>query len=150
MAPMSTAKNLTLVRRTVAEIWNGLDLDLADHLFDPSYINHGGIIPDIVTGPESMKFGVVLQHTAFPRLQIRARSLVAEDDVVELKWVATAGYVQGRRAGRPPVRIARGTTLIRCTHGRIAESWTTWDCPEQGEVTAASRGDALAPYRRAG
>ena len=88
---MSTAKNLTLVRRTVAEIWNGLDLDLADHLFDPSYINHGGIIPDIVTGPESMKFGVVLQHTAFPRLQIRARSLVAEDDVVELKWVATAG-----------------------------------------------------------
>jgi SnoaL-like polyketide cyclase len=150
MARMSTEKNLALVSQAVMEIWNGLDLDLADRLFDPSYINHGGIIPDLLTGPESMKFGVVLQHTAFPRLQVQARSLVAEGDVVELKWVATAGYAPGRRARRIPVPIARGTTLIRCAHGRIAESWTTWDCPTQRDITDVRTGYSTARYRLTG
>jgi hypothetical protein len=147
---MSTETNVALVRRAVAEIWNGLDLDLADRLFDPSYINHGGIIPDLVTGPEGMKFGVVLQHIAFPRLLVRARSLVAEDDVVQLKWVASDGYVPGRRVRPMIVPVARGVTLIRCIHDRIAESWTTWECPVQRGVTDARRGHAIARHRLAG
>lgn len=32
----------SLVRRVVEEIWNAGELDVADELFDPSYINHGG------------------------------------------------------------------------------------------------------------
>lgn len=147
---MSTETNLALVRRAVTDIWNGLDLELADRLFDSTYINHGGIVPDLVTGPESIKFAVVFQHTAFPRLQVRARCLVAEENLVELKWVARDGSMPRCHPHESPAVVARGTTLIRCAAGRIAESWTTWDCPTQGEVTDASTGDAIAPYRLAG
>jgi len=43
--------NAELVRRAVEEIWNQGDLTLADVLFAPSYVNHGGLIPDLVCGP---------------------------------------------------------------------------------------------------
>jgi len=144
---MSTETNGALVRRAVAEIWNELDLDLADRLFDPAYTNHGGIIPDLVAGPESIKFAVVLQHTAFPHLQVRERALTAEESVVELKWVARHGRPLRASAGRPPLFVARGTTLIRCVDDRIAESWTTWDCPAQGDMTTADRRRRSAPAR---
>ena len=134
---MSTERNLALVRRALGEVWNGRDLELADRLFDPSYVNHGGIIPDLVTGPESMKFAVVLQHTAFPRLEVRERGVVAEGNVVELKWVARRVPVPHGNADPAAVFLARGTTLIRCADGQIAESWTAWDCPEQGDVDSA-------------
>ncbi len=147
---MSTETNLALVRRVVADIWNGLDLDLADRLFDPFYINHGGIIPDLMTGPDSMKFAVVLQHTAFPRLQVEERGIAVEGNIVELKWVARRRSEPGRTARRPPVRVAHGTTLIRCADDQIAESWTTWDCPADGNVTDAWAGNTLLPYRLAG
>ena len=149
---MSTEKNLTLVRRAVTEIWNRLDLDLADRLFDPSYINHGGIIPDVMTGPESMKFAVVLQHTAFPRLEVRERAMAAQGNVVELKWAARRFSESHGNAVRAPVFVARGTTLIRCADNQIAESWTTWDCPVHGDGTAPSTKSGLSasPYRLAG
>ena len=50
-----TEHNAGLVRRAVEEIWNGGDLALADVLFAPDYVNHGGLIPDLVRGPEAIK-----------------------------------------------------------------------------------------------
>ena len=149
---MSTEKNVALGRRAVSEVWNGLDLDLADRLFDRSYINHGGIIPDLVTGPEGMKFAVVLQHTAFPRLEVRERSVAAEGNVVELRWAARRFLASRGDADGAPVFVARGTTLIRCADDRIAESWTTWDCPVHGDVTAldACSGLSAGPHWLAG
>lgn len=149
---MSIATNRTLVRQALAEVWNGLNLELADRLFDPSYINHGGIIPDLITGPESIKFAVVLQHAAFPRLQIRERALADEENVVELKWVARGGQRPQDRAAGARHFLARGTTLIRCADGQIAESWTTWDCPVQESADAAHRRrrPAVPRFRLAG
>ena len=144
---MSTETNRILVRRAVTDIWNGLDLELADGLFDSSYINHGGIIPDLLAGPEGVKFAVVLQHTAFPCLHIQERAMVAEENVVELKWVASRGRQPSGDAAGAPRYVAHGTTLIRCADGRIAESWTTWDCPVLGEVAAADRKrSSTVPY----
>lgn len=149
---MSTETNLVLVGRAVNEVWNGRDLDLADRLFDPSYVNHGGIIPDLVAGPESMKFAVVLQHTAFPRLQVWEQAVAAEGNVVELQWVAGRGSASRDHAKRPLVLLAHGTTLIRCAHGQITESWTTWDCHARGSVRATGAWPRLSarPYRLAG
>ena len=149
---MSPERNLTLVRRALMEVWNGGNLELADRLFDPSYINHGGIIPDLVTGPESMKFAVVLQHTAFPRLEVRERGVAAEGNVVKLKWVARRFPASGGNADRAPIFVARGTTLIRCAGNQIAESWTTWDCPAHRDGTGVDSSLRLSvwPYRLAG
>ena len=149
---MSTETNLALVRRAVDEIWNGLDLDLADDLVDPFYINHGGIIPDLVTGPESMKFAVVLQHTAFPHLEVREQAAVAEGNIVELKWIASHFRGACGNVDAVPVFVARGTTLIRCAGNQIAESWTTWDCPAHRDGTGVDSSLRLSvwPYRLAG
>lgn len=149
---MSTETNLALVRRAVAEIWNGLDLDLADRLLDPSYTNHGGIIPDLVAGPESMKFAVVLQHAAFPRLEVRERGVAAEGNVVELRWAARRFPASRDDPNPAPVFVARGTTLIRCADDHIAESWTTWDCRACGDTAGSEPSSRLSarPYRLAG
>ena len=44
-----------LVRRAVEAIWNRGELDQADGLVAADYINHGGLIPDVVRGPEAVK-----------------------------------------------------------------------------------------------
>ena len=48
---MPTKTNEVLIRRVIDAIWNGGDLDVADELFASDYINHNGLIPDIVRGP---------------------------------------------------------------------------------------------------
>jgi len=136
---MSTEKNVTLVRRAVNDVWNGLDLDLADTLFGATYINHGGLIPDLVTGPESIKFTVVLQHTAFPHLHIWERAMVAEENLVELQWVAGRRPRSHGGSDSATRWVAQGTTLILCADDRIAESWTAWHCNVSGKVAAADR-----------
>ena len=69
---------MAVVRRAVEEVWNQRDLDVADALFAPDYINHGGLIPDLVQGPEMIKISVALFRTAFPDFWITA------DDVISL------------------------------------------------------------------
>jgi hypothetical protein len=49
-----------LVRLAVEEIWNQGDLDTADAVFTPDYVNHGGLIPDLIRGPEAVKLSVAL------------------------------------------------------------------------------------------
>lgn len=135
---MSTETNLRLVRRAVTEIWNGKDLDLADLLFAPAYVNHGGLIPDLVTGPEGIKFAAALQRTAFPSLRILEQTLVAEEDLVELTWRVGLRPASGERTSHSRC-LAEGTTLIRCIGNQMAESWTTWSCPPFSEVAASRR-----------
>ena len=150
---MSTQGNTALVRRAVTEIWNDLDIHLADALFGPDYVNHGGLIPDLVTGPESIKSAVVLWHTAFPRLYLLEEALVAERNLVELTWIAgndSESPIDLASGGR---RTARGRTLMVCAGEQITESWTTWDCFVSGEALAAHRRTQrlwAAGYRRAG
>jgi hypothetical protein len=136
---MSTEGNLVLVRRAVAEIWNGLDLDLADSLFARTYVNHGGLVSDLVMGPESVKFAVVLQHIAYPRVRIDEESVNAEEDLVELEWMARRGSGSGGKRRREPRCMARGTTLVLCTNNRVAESWTNWRRPASEEAIRTER-----------
>ena len=65
---MAEAQNAALVRRAVEEIWNRGQLDLADVLFAADYVNHAGLIPDLVRGPEAIKISVAFYRTAFPQL----------------------------------------------------------------------------------
>src|SRR4051812_41040855 len=80
--------SLAVVRQAVEDIWNCGDLAVADVLFAPTYVNHGGLIPDLVRGPEAIKSAVALYRTAFPGLHITVQSLLGQGDMVELRWVA--------------------------------------------------------------
>ena len=126
---MSTEQNRHLVRQVIEEIWNGGDLDLADRVFAPGYVNHGGLIPDLVRGPEAIKISVVLYRTAFPRFRVTVIDLLTQGQTVALRWAAhrTPPYagVQGGPDRGPDT--LRGMTFGRVVEGQIIESWTCWE-----------------------
>jgi hypothetical protein len=125
---MTEAHNATVVRRVVEAMWNQGDLAVADVLFTANYINHAGLIPDFVRGPEAMKVSVALYRAAFPNLQITIEQLTAKRNAVVLRWIAR---------GTPPMSSVTGGTwgtlmgmiICRFADGRIAESWMHWDQP---------------------
>src|ERR1700737_3107907 len=114
--------NAALVQRVIDEIWNAGNLDLADELFAPTYVNHGGLIPDLVHGPEGIKFSVAFYRAAFPDLHVAVDDLDVDRDAVTLFWTA---------AGKAPVdatgRTLTGATRSLVGNGQILESWTSWD-----------------------
>jgi len=121
--------NAAIVRRVVEEIWNRGDLDLADNLFTPSYVNHYGLISDLVRGSEAIKLSVALYRTAFPNMQITAHNLVAQGETVALRWTARNAGSDERTAIAPSTTrgTLTGMTFCRLVGDKIAESWTSWD-----------------------
>ena len=85
---MRAEQQVALVRRAVEAIWNRGELDVADVLFATDYVNHDGLITDLVHGPEAIKVSVALYRTAFPDLQLTVDDLTAEGDTVLLHWTA--------------------------------------------------------------
>ena len=125
----AAAADGALVRRAIEEIWNGGDLDLADALFAPTYINHGGLIPDLVRGPEAIKLSVALYRAAFPEFRVTVLDLLAQGQTVAVRWEAQSRPSRAPGGGRldgAPGRLS-GMTFGRVVRGRILESWTTWD-----------------------
>src|ERR1700681_518917 len=114
--------NAALVQRVVDEIWNAGNLELADELFAPTYINHGGLIPDLVQGPEGIKFSVAFFRAAFPGLHVAVDDLAVDKDAVILRWTAA-----GQAAGDSTTGTLTGVTRSQVVDGRVVESWTTWD-----------------------
>ena len=114
---MSASVNETLVRQAIEVIWNRGDLDAADELFAPGYVNHYGLIADLVLGPEAIKVSAALYRVAFPGLHVT---------VEELERSKTPSCSDGR-----PADVQRGTEggvfkrIGRCSQGpRAADSLT--------------------------
>jgi len=104
--------NAILLRRVIDEIWNAGNVELADELFASGYVNHGGLIPDLVRGPEGIKFSVAFYRAAFPALHVAVDEVRVDQDAVTLRW--TAGSLTG-------------VTSSQVVDGQIHESWTSWD-----------------------
>jgi len=125
---MPTKTNEVLIRRVIDAIWNGGDLDVADELFASDYINHNGLIPDIVRGPEAIKISVALYRLAFPNLHIAVEELSIRGDLIVLRWTARRQCPGGLDGDTPSNRrLLTGITRSRVNEGKIAESWTEWD-----------------------
>ncbi len=119
------------VRLAVDAIWNRGELDRADGLFAADYVNHGGLIPDLVRGPEAVKLSAALFRAAFPELQVTVDTLMTHGDSVALRWSArtspSADPDGSELAGEGASEALRGMTFGRLSRGKIVESWTTWD-----------------------
>jgi ketosteroid isomerase-like protein len=122
---MGADRNRAAVRRAVEAIWNRGALEAADALFAPDYVTHGGLIPDLVRGPEAIKVSAALYRTAFPDLHVAVDDLVADGETVVLRWTARAAAPGAIPPG--PRGEVTGVTRGRLVGGRIAESWTSWD-----------------------
>ena len=101
---MDAERNGAAVRRAVEAIWNRGALEAADALFAPDYVNHGGLIPDLVRGPEAIKVSAALYRAAFPGLH------VAVDDLARTgRRSCSAGRRAAPRPARRPPRSRSGS-----------------------------------------
>jgi len=121
-----TISTRELVHLVIEEIWNRGKLELADTLFTDDYVNHGGLIPDLVRGPEAIKLSVALYRSAFPAFQITVDELTTDKEAIVLRWVAHSGLPL-MDGSAPRKGGLRGITRCRLRSGKIAESWTVWD-----------------------
>jgi hypothetical protein len=129
---MPGSDNETLVVRAVNAIWNRGDLNVADELFGPQYINHHGLITDIVLGPEAIKISAAFYHVAYPGLHVNVDDVRADSKgTVWLRWsVRTSADAASRQEARMPTASQTpltGFTRIRMANGKIVESWTEWN-----------------------
>jgi hypothetical protein len=126
---MSTTQHVALVRRAVEAIWNRGELEVADVLFAPTYVNHDGLIPDLLRGPEAIKVSVALYRAAFPGLRITMEDVTTDGDRVMLRWTARGAPVADTSGGTPSSTAGAlsGTLTSRLAGGQIVESWIQWD-----------------------
>ena len=131
--------NEALVRRAIDAIWNRGELVVADELFGSDYVNHDGIIPDLVHGPEAIKISVLLYRLAFPDLRITVEELAAVGETVVVHgtaWRDAAGSnLDSLIADRT---LLTGITRGRVSEGKIVESWTQWDRKEGRQDTRSA------------
>jgi predicted ester cyclase len=116
-------------RRIIEEIFGAGTYDLADELIDSKAIGHDPALPEPVKGPGGLKEAARGYREAFPDLKLTVEEIVAEGDVVALRWTAR-GTHKGDLFGIAPTgkeATVTGITIDKYSGGKVVESWTNWD-----------------------
>ncbi len=125
----STEENKALTRRVFEEIWNQGNLDLADEVIDPNFVDHDSAMPEEVSGIEGFKEFVAMYRSSFSDFHIEVEDQVAEGDKVVTRWTGT-GTHDGDLGGITPtgkwVEIT-GVEIARISGGKVAEIWDNYD-----------------------
>jgi steroid delta-isomerase-like uncharacterized protein len=115
-------ENKAIVQRIVQEIWNGGNLDLADELISPDYVDSVAG-SDTPVGPEGFKDAVNGVRDAFPDFAITINDMISEGDKVALVWTFI-GTHQGELMGIAPTdKLIEfdGIYLYRFNDGKLVE-----------------------------
>jgi predicted ester cyclase len=121
--------NKRLVRRALEEIYTKGDLELADELVHPDFMDHEPAHAPQPTGPESVKQTVRHLRSAFGELRFAVEDEIAEGDRV-VQLVTMSGRHTGPLMGRDPTGRAfavRHIYIWRIAGGKIADHWGSRD-----------------------
>jgi steroid delta-isomerase-like uncharacterized protein len=125
---MSLEANKDLIRAYVETIFNQRQVDRAEELVAPDYVDHAAL-PGQAPGLEGAKRKWAMYLAGLPDLQVTIEELVAEDDKVAVRR-SYAGTHQGELLGIPAtgkqVRLG-GISIFRLAGGKIAEHWEQLD-----------------------
>ena len=122
---MSAEENKTVVRRVIEEMFNKGNLDAADELVAPDFVDHDPAMPEEVRGPEGFKEFTAAYRAAFPDLHVEIEEQIAEGDLVATRWTAI-GTHDGDLMGIAPTgnRVTQpGMDISRVSDGKVAETW---------------------------
>jgi serine phosphatase RsbU (regulator of sigma subunit)/predicted ester cyclase len=126
---MSAEENKVVVRRLIEEVYNRGNLDMADELLAPDYVDHTWP-PGKYAGREGLKRSVAKQRAASSDLHITIEEQIAEGDKV-VSWVISSGtHDRERFLGLAPTgeRITMKHIFIsRVVEGKIVEVWGVGD-----------------------
>jgi steroid delta-isomerase-like uncharacterized protein len=123
-----SAENKALVRRWFEEVWNKGRASAIDELLAPDAVIHG-LGPADLHGPAGFKRFHTAYREAFPDLKVQIEDIVAEGDIVAIRWSGTAthqGGGLGFAATNRPVRV-RGMGFARAQNGKLLEGWNNFD-----------------------
>jgi steroid delta-isomerase-like uncharacterized protein len=129
MTEMSAEENKAIVRRFYAEVLNGKNMQVADELVDPSFIDHAAP-PHPGTDLEFLHgFWPHVWRVAFPDWNIDVQDMIAEGDHVMGRYVAS-GTHEGDFMGFPgsgkKISVT-GMNLFRLANGKIVEEYGNMD-----------------------
>jgi predicted ester cyclase len=121
--------NKRLVGRALEEIYAKGDIELADDLIHPDFVDHEPAHPEHPVGPESVKQTARSLNSAFGELRFEVEDELAEGDKV-FQLVTMSGRHKGPLMGREPTGkpfAVRHMYLWRIADGKIAEHWGSRD-----------------------
>jgi steroid delta-isomerase-like uncharacterized protein len=115
-------ENKAIVKRIVQEIWNGGNLDLADELIAPDYIDNVSGDGSAV-GPNGFKEAVSGVRDAFPDFAITINDMISEDDKVVLVWNFIGTHKGELMSIAPTDKLIEfdGIYLYRFKDGKLVE-----------------------------
>lgn len=122
--------NKEVAVRWFDQVWNQKSEAAIDELFSPQGNAYGFPEPDsVVTGPEAFKQLHRDFCGAFPDLRITLDDMVAEGDVVALRWHVDATHT-GDHLGFPATgRKANltGMSFLVVRQGQVVDGWNQMD-----------------------
>jgi predicted ester cyclase len=127
---MSLAANKALAQRWFEEVWNQGKESTIDELFHPQGKAYGFPEPhSVLTGPEAFKTIHRQFHSAFGDIHITIDDLVAEGELVAIRWTGTmkhTGDGLGFAATGKSVTLP-GASFIACRDGVMTDGWNSMD-----------------------
>lgn len=127
---MSAEENKVIIRRYLEQAWGKGDWQAVEEAVAEDVILHDQVRDgDLPPGREGLRVAMERFRTGMPDLTFRVEELVAEGDLVAIRWSSTgthAGEFNGFPAtGR--VGTAEGIAIVRMQDGRIVEGWQETD-----------------------
>ena len=119
--------NKAIVRSFLEEVFSNNQLDVADEIYAPDHVLHGGGADR--QGIENVKRVVSVNRTACPDLSVTIEDMIAEGDKVVSRHTI-GGTHQATWMGVAPTgkyvsRVVHA--IFRIADGKIAESWVLSD-----------------------
>jgi steroid delta-isomerase-like uncharacterized protein len=121
--------NKALIRRFYDEVWNKGHLDVADEVFADDYVRHDLRPTQALPGPAGQKKVAADFRAAFPDLLYTIDLLLADGDLVAVRWTMAATHT-GQWGDQPPtgkhLRYS-GVNIFRLAGGKVVEIWNHRD-----------------------
>lgn len=110
------------------DIWNTKDVSLFDELAHPNVVHHWGQGAD-TTGTAALRASTEAFFTAFPDMVMTLDEVIAEDDMVVIRWtlngIQTGPFFEIAPTGNEATWT--GINIYRVSCGKVVESWSEAD-----------------------
>jgi predicted ester cyclase len=121
-------ENKRITRRVLEELFEEGNLDAAEELIHPEFVNHEAP-PDNPQGPEGLKETVTWLHGLWGPMDAEIEDEICEDDKVVAR-VTMHGHHVGEFLGREPTGKSFATKQLhvwRIADGKVIEHWSVRD-----------------------
>ncbi|MBD0282622.1 MAG: ester cyclase [Thermoleophilaceae bacterium] len=122
---MALDSNKRLARRALTEIYAGGEIEKAEELVHPEFVDHEPAHGETPTGPAGVRATVKQLHSAFGELAFAVEDELAEGDRVAQLVTMSGRHTGSLMGGEPSGRkfAVRHTYIWRIADGKLIEHW---------------------------